>query len=192
MRTRWWLIVAAYVAILFAMQPRLGFVVDAVKERWGVPAFERAMLAAAVAAGLLFVALVTRIWRAASRTDRMLLVAVAVLYVVGVSLLDIPQERLHYVEYGLLAGLVYFACRRDLKRNMSTWQAAFAAIVITIGLGYLDEKLQGALWERRYFDWRDVLLNAQAAVLGTLASVPVERVGNRGREPGLPPRPASA
>jgi len=39
-----------------------------------------------------------RIWRTASRADRMLLVAVAALYVVGVSLLDIPQERLHYVE----------------------------------------------------------------------------------------------
>jgi len=98
MRTRWWLLVAAYVAVLFAMQPRLGFVVDAAKERWGVPAFEWTMLAAAVAAGLLFVALAMRIWRTASRADRMLLVAVAALYVVGVSLLDIPQERLHYVE----------------------------------------------------------------------------------------------
>jgi len=126
MRTRWWLLVAAYVAVLFAMQPRLGFVVDAAKERWGVPAFEWTMLAAAVAAGLLFVALAMRIWRTASRADRMLLVAVAALYVVGVSLLDIPQERLHYVEYGLLAGLVYFACRRDLKRNMSVWIAGSA------------------------------------------------------------------
>jgi len=89
----------------------------------------------------------------------------------------------------LLAGLVYFACRRDLKRNMSVWQAALAATVITIGLGYLDEGLQGALWERRYFDWRDVLLNAQAAVLGTLASVP--GIG-AARPIRLSPRPASA
>lgn len=175
MRNRWWLLVAAYVVALFAMQPRLGFVVDAFKEQWGAATFERTMLAAAVVVGLLFATMAQRIWSTATRADRLILIAVVALYVVGVAMLDIPQERLHYVEYGLLAGLIYFACRRDPKLSMGGWQAALAAIAMTIGLGYLDEWLQGELWERRYFDWRDVLLNAQAAVLGTLASVPIER-----------------
>ena len=179
MKGRWWPLAAAYTAGLFALQPRLGFFVDAFKERWGAPAFERTMLAAVVVAGLLFAAIAARLWRAATGTERFVLMAVAVLYVVGVALLEIPQERLHYVEYGLLAGLVYFACRRDSGQGLTTGQAAVAAILITIGLGYLDEALQGALWERRYFDWRDVQLNAQAAVLGVLASVPIERAGTR-------------
>jgi len=179
MRGRWWLLVATYVVVLFAMQPRLGFAVDAFKERWGQATFERTMLAAAVTAALLFAATTLRIWRVATRTDRLLLVAVVAFYGVGVSLLEVPQERLHYVEYGLLAGFVYFACRRGLERSMSSWRAALVAIVVTIGLGYLDEVLQGSFWERRYFDWRDVLLNAQAAVLGTVASIPIERTSKR-------------
>jgi len=179
MRGRWWLGVAVYVVVLFAMQPRLGFAVDAVKERWGVATFERTMLAAAVAAGLFFAALALRAWRTATTVDRLLLVAVVALYTLGVSLLEVPQERLHYAEYGLLAGLIYFACRRDLGRGMGKWPAALTAIVITTSLGYLDEALQGALWERRYFDWRDVRINAQAAVLGIVASVPIERVTKR-------------
>jgi hypothetical protein len=157
------------------MQPRLGFIVDGLKERWGVPGFERAMLAAAVAVGALLVALAARVWRLASSTDRLLLMAAVALYVLGVSLLEIPQERLHYMEYGTLAALVYCACRRATSWNPGIWPAAVVAIAVTIGFGYLDEVLQGALWERRYFDWRDVLLNGQAAVLGTIASVPVER-----------------
>jgi len=176
---RWWLLVAGYVMLLFAMQPRLGFVVDDLKQRWGVAAFDRVMLAAAIVAGLLFVVLALRVWRTAGTVDRLLLLAAVALYVLGVSLLEIPQERLHYVEYGVLAGLAYFACRRGTARAMGVWQAALAAILITTGLGYLDEALQGALWERRYFDWRDVLLNGQAAVLGTIAAVPIERVAKR-------------
>jgi len=178
-RRRLWLSVAAYVVLLFAMQPRLGFVVDELKERWGVPAFEGVMLAAAVAAGLLLVALALRVWSTAASSDRVLLVVAVALYGLGVSLLEIPQERLHYAEYGVLAGLVYFACRRGTTRDVAIWHAAVAAIVITIGFGYLDERLQGALWERRYFDWRDVVLNGQAAVLGTIASIPIERATNR-------------
>ena len=174
-RRRWWLFVAIYVGLLFAMQPRLGFIVDGLKERWGVAGFERAMLAAAVAVGVLFVGLAARVWRLASSTDRLLLIGAGALYLLGVSLLEIPQERLHYMEYGTLAALVYFACRRATSWNPGIWPAAVVAIVVTFGFGYLDEVLQGALWERRYFDWRDVLLNGQAAVLGTIASVPVER-----------------
>ncbi len=178
-RRRWWFLVAAYVALLFAIQPRLGFLVDALKEAWGVPTFERVMLATTVVAGLLFATFALRLWRAATVTDRMLLGVAAALYAVGVSLLEVPQERLHYVEYGALAGLVYFACRRGCGQGLSTWPAALVAIAITTGFGYLDEVLQGALWERRYFDWHDVVLNGQAAVLGTIASVPVERLGQR-------------
>jgi hypothetical protein len=170
------MLVAGYVVALFAMQPRLGFVVDAIKERWGVRAFEQVMLAAAVGAGLAFALVAWRLWRRASQLDRGLLLVAAALYVVGTALLEIPQERLHYVEYGLLAGLIYVVCRRE---GVGTPASIVIAIAVTSTFGYLDEFLQGALWERRYFDWRDVQLNAQAAVLGTVAAVPLERTVRR-------------
>jgi hypothetical protein len=165
-----WTLVAAYVAALFALQPRLGFMVDAAKARWGEAAFAQGMLAVAVLGGLVFVALALRVWQRSGALDRALLVAVAALYVVGTALLDVPQERLHYLEYGLLAGLVYLAAQHQ---GMTRRRAALLALVLTTALGYFDEYLQGALWERRYFDWRDVQLNFQAAVLGTLAGLAV-------------------
>jgi VanZ family protein len=168
---RWWLATGAYVALLFAMQPRLGFVVDALKARWGVPVFEQAMLAAVVIAGIGFLAIVWPVWRRARAADRVLLVAVVGLYILGVTFLEIPQERLHYVEYGVLAGLIYGGCREE---RVGVGGAVGIAILVTAALGYLDERLQD-VWERRYFDWRDVQVNAQAAVLGTFAAVSVER-----------------
>jgi len=121
-----------------------------------------------------------RLWRRASGFDRVLLVAVLVLYAGATAMLEIPQERLHYAEYGLLAGLVFFAAR---AQGAGRWTAAAAAVMVTSGLGYLDEHLQGAFWERRYFDWRDVQLNVQAALLGALTSLPLDRVVN-GSAPG--------
>jgi hypothetical protein len=168
----WWTVVAIYTVVLFAVQSRLGFLVDALKERWGVPTFERFMLAVALGAGAIFLVLAWRLWSRAAGADRGFLVLAAVGYAVGISLLDVPQERLHYVEYGVLAGLIYFAAR---AQGLGLRGAAVLAFAATSALGYLDEVLQGALWERRYFDWRDVQLNVQAAVLGTLAAVPVER-----------------
>ena len=172
----WWTLVVAYVAALFALQPRLGFIVDAAKERWGDAMFARGMLTATVLAGLLFAVLVVRVWRQASATDRGLLLVVAGLYIVGVALLDVPQERLHYVEYGVLAALIHLGC---VGSGMSPGRAALVAIVATSALGALDEVLQGAFWERRYFDWRDVQLNIQAAVLGALAGLAVGRASRR-------------
>lgn len=172
----WWAAAAGYVALLFSLQPRLGFWVDAAKERWGVPTFELVVLLAVVATGLLLAMLAWWLWRRADPFDRVLLLAVLVLYAGATALLEIPQERLHYAEYGVLAGLIFFAAR---AQGAGRWPAAAVALVATSGLGYLDEHLQGAFWERRYFDWRDVQLNVQAAVLGTLASVPVDRVVRR-------------
>ncbi|NIR42422.1 MAG: hypothetical protein GWN99_00870, partial [Gemmatimonadetes bacterium] len=49
---RSWLAVLVYVAVLFGLQPYLGLAVDAFKARWGVPAFERLMLAVALTVGV--------------------------------------------------------------------------------------------------------------------------------------------
>ena len=174
---RWWVLVAVYTAVLFAVQSRLGVLVDALKERWGVPAFETFMLAVALAAGAVFLVLAWRLWSRAGSTDRGLLILAAIGYALGIGILEVPQERLHYVEYGLLAGLVYFAGQ---AQGLGTRNSALLAIAATSALGYLDEVLQGAFWERRYFDWRDVQLNVQAALLGTLVAVPVERIVRRG------------
>ncbi len=170
--------VAAYIVGLFALQPRLGFVVDALKERWGDAALATVLTLIAALGGVALVASVSRVWSAATMPERAGLGIAVLLYVLGVWVLEIAQERLHYLEYGLLAALVYTGLTRGGLRRPP---AAVIAIVATALLGWLDEELQGRLWERRYFDWRDVRLNLQAAILGTGVAVPFCNVLERRR-----------
>ena len=176
----WWGLVAIYVAVVFAAQPYLGFAVDALKARWGEAGFATAVsaLAGLVAVAVALAAL--PLIRAATRTERLVLATGAMLYVVGVATLDIPQERLHYAEYGLLSGLVFAGLQGSRPR--ASWRMALLAIAVVAALGWLDETLQGALWERRYFDWRDVQLNVRAAALGTLLAVPLWSAHRRARK----------
>lgn len=173
----WWAFVAAYVVALFAAQPRLGFAVDAFKARWGDAALERTVWVAAGLAAAVLVGALVRLWRVARPAERLLVLAGVGLYGIGVLALEIPQERLHYVEYGVLAGLLYVGLE---SRPGWRWpKAALVALLVTSGLGYLDEVLQGRFWERRYFDWADVALNVRAAALGILVAVPMFRAARR-------------
>ena len=166
----YWLLVAGYVVVLFALQPRLGFGVDAFKARWGERSFELTMTTVAVAVGLAVAALLVLAWRGATAGERALLLLGLLLYGLGVAALSIPQERLHYVEYGLLSGLFALGLEAPLR---SQWKAATVAVLAAFALGAVDEMLQGLFWERRYFDWADIWLNARAAVLGAVIATPL-------------------
>lgn len=90
-----------------------------------------------------------------------LLVATLIGYALALSWLKIPEERMHLVQYGVLVVLVV----RALKLDVSTPKACVAAVVITSLAGWGDEGIQYLL-PNRYFDWKDVFLNAISAVLG--------------------------
>ena len=176
----WWGLVALYVAVVFAAQPYLGFAVDALKARWGEAGLATAVSALAGAVALAVALAALPLIRTATRTERLVLAIGAMLYVGGVATLDIPQERLHYAEYGLLAGMVFVGLQG--ARPKASWQSVVLTIVVAAALGWLDETLQGAFWERRYFDWRDVQLNVRAAALGTLLAVPLWSAYRRARK----------
>ena len=82
-------------------------------------------------------------------------------YAFGMILLPIPEERLHFIEYGILAFLIYQALILDFK-NGKAYLAAFA-VTSLIGLG--DEGIQYLL-PNRYYQFQDVCLNSASAVLG--------------------------
>lgn len=168
----YWVMVAAYVVLLFSLQPRLGFWVDAFKARWGVAALGIATWVASALTAVVLVALLGRLWQGALASERAVFVAALVVYGIGVVLLDTPQERLHYVEYGLIAALIYGGLSAR-GPQVHCWRCIVIAVAVTAALGYLDERLQGWFWERRYFDWRDVRLNAQAALLGVATGTPL-------------------
>ena len=74
-----------------------------------------------------------------------------------------PAERLHLVEYGLVAFFLVRALRLDL-----TGRNAFAvAFVLTGVIGLVDEVIQGVL-PQRFFELKDVLLNVVSGGLGLI------------------------
>lgn len=102
-----------------------------------------------------------------------LLAAFAAVYAAIFWFLPVPQERLHFLEYGAIASLAYAALRERRRVSghppLGSWRALLwapgaRAIYLTSLLGWADEGIQ-ALVPHRYYDLRDVGFNALAAVL---------------------------
>lgn len=177
---RAWGAVGGYVFLLLAVQPRLGFAVDAFKARWGERTLDRTAYLVAAAAALALALAGARWWRLTTAGERAAAAAALLAYAWGVAALEVPQERLHYLEYGLLAALVYRAVEPMPPAGARPRAAPLvAAALVTGGIGLLDEILQGWLWARRYFDWADVWLNLRAGALGLLVAVPARAARRR-------------
>jgi hypothetical protein len=84
--------------------------------------------------------------------------------------MDRAEEKLHFFEYGLLAGLVYAAMleragrRRTTAKGPRSWWPAPAAVILTSVLGWGDEGIQ-AILPNRVYELRDVGLNVAAALI---------------------------
>ncbi len=74
-----------------------------------------------------------------------------------------PAVRLHLVLYGFMSWVLYSALRLDLSPR----RAYLVSLVATALLGLVDECIQWVL-PQRFFDIRDVQLNALAGALGLL------------------------
>jgi len=75
-----------------------------------------------------------------------------------------PAERLHLIEYGLLAYLLYKA----LRLYLSSGKSYVFGFLIASAFGFLDEFIQYKL-PNRVFEFRDAMTNMLAAGLGLLA-----------------------
>ena len=111
------------------------------------------------------------------------LAAFAVLYLLVLWPIRMPEERFHLLEYGLLAGLVYAALlERERPGAGLRWSASRAtlAVMVTGAGGWLDEGIQYLL-PNRHYDWVDVGLNLLAAVLavGAMAASAEARRADR-------------
>jgi VanZ family protein len=71
-----------------------------------------------------------------------------------------PEESIHFIEYGVLSVLFF----RALLFRLSDWSIYVAAVLLCSLIGTLDEVVQ---WftPQRYFDFRDIWLNASAGFL---------------------------
>lgn len=94
------------------------------------------------------------------------LLAVGAIYAVAIVPMRSPEEKVHFIQYGIVALLAYeaFPVRR---------RYLFAAVFV-LGSGWVDEGIQ-ALLPSRFYDLRDVAFNAAAGVLALLARYAVTR-----------------
>ncbi len=90
-----------------------------------------------------------------------LFVLVILAYVDGLGKILNPEEKIHFLEYGFLAYLVYRAVSIDVRGG----HAYLCAFLLTAVFGWIDEGIQHLL-PGRYYQIQDVLLNGFSAGLG--------------------------
>jgi VanZ family protein len=184
---RWWQAVAATLGAIYLSLYPLQFALDALRER-------NLLRKSIVGAGALVVAGVLgwMLRRRAGWREWLVLALSAALYSLVGSRYEVIQERIHLLQYGLVALLFLGAlearatagARGFLDAVVTAPREAAGAVALTAAAGWLDEGIQGLL-PNRYYDLRDVALNALAGVLAVgslallrrarLASAPAER-----------------
>ncbi len=126
------------------------------------------------AAGICFW-LVRHFYRNPARFRR-LLVLIPIAVVMDLSLIVVPVERIHYVQYGFLTWVAYKA----------TGKQALAGLMGFV-IGAVDEAFQYWILYAGdpviYFDWNDIALNAMGVLAVLLFVLPGEPLGNLPKKP---------
>lgn len=92
--------------------------------------------------------------------SRAILVLVMTAYSAALCIIKFPEEKLHLVEYGILAYLLFMA----VKDRVTPARAYAAALMLASFFGWLDEAIQYFL-PNRYYQNSDVILNAFSAAM---------------------------
>ncbi len=175
-----WGWVALCSLVIFSIVPLARLIQNFVSTRWGRTAFGFAVLAG-VGAFFLAVAnyLLFRL-KIRSFSRYLWLAGVLGLYIYfTLKLWRAPEEAVHFLEYGLL-GLLLFRALSLTVRDKTVYLTAFLCGSL---VGTVDEILQW-LTPGRYWDFRDVGLNALAAGLIQVAIWRGIRPGNISGKPG--------
>lgn len=106
------------------------------------------------------------------------LLAVAVGYAAVIWPMESPEEKLHFLEYGVVALLAFSGAPVAWSES----RRLAAAALFTAGAGWVDEGLQ-ALLPTRHYDLRDVGFNALAGLMALGAFVLVRFVARRTHHP---------
>jgi len=85
---------------------------------------------------------------------------ISCLYGLVIYILELPEEQVHFIEYGILSALIYLALTHDIN-NSSIY---FLSVLIVFIFGAIDEVIQWVL-PNRVFDIRDLIMNGSAGIL---------------------------
>jgi VanZ family protein len=127
-----------------------------------------------LAVGLVLVAVVVLLVRdfmrrRPSRRELLIVVLLVAAYASVLLWMDRAEERLHLVQYGLVAAFFYRALGERHRAGRRLWfSPSVGAVLLTTAAGWLDEGIQHFLPSRVY-DLRDVAFNALAGLLAVIA-----------------------
>ena len=157
-RSQYWLRVLAWVGIIYASLPGVRPLCDFLKAKTPFLILINSFIAIVLI--VLAVEIIRwRVWKGAF--SYFLIWSIFVSYGYLLLFLKIPEEKIHLIEYGFLAFLVFRAVSLDYQ-GIKRYAMAF---VISSLLGWLDEVIQHFL-PNRYYQNSDVLLNMVSAGLG--------------------------
>lgn len=165
---RSWIAAGLWLAAIYASASQARVVAEALRVR--------GLLAAAVWAAFALAVGAVLAWVARARPGPW---ALAVLGAAAAALLlclrriPNPEEKIHFIQYGVLAGLLVAALG-----ERPSWLRVPAVLLLTALAGLGDEAIQRYL-PGRVFDWHDVRINAAAGAL-VVATLELMRLARRG------------
>jgi hypothetical protein len=164
-RARPWILVTLWVLVIYTTIPFVRALREWFVARWSPLLISWAVAAVIVVAAVVTLALLAR--RAGEFRPGALpwIIAVATVMVLWTfSLRRSPEEAVHFLEYGVLALLLH----RALRPFIPDASVFVAGALLGALVGTVDEVIQW-ISPSRFWDWRDLVLNAGAGVLVQLA-----------------------
>ncbi len=161
----WWVATAAWGLLIFVAIPFVRLVTDWIREHLGGAVFGYAVIVLVVAALITTVAILRRA-RPRPGPGPLLWLGVVASGFVGwtIHLWERPEEAIHFIEYGVIGIFAY----RALSIQLAQRRVHLAAALVGILIGTCDEILQW-ITPDRYWDYRDLVINAGACIMVQLA-----------------------
>jgi len=160
-----WLPVLAWVLVLYTSIPFVRHLRELFVAHWSPALIGYAVIVAVLLATTGALVSVRRSPRTLTGADVAWLLAVGAALVLWTSrLMGQPEEAIHFLEYGMLGILLY----RALQPRIQDVSVFLAAALVGVLVGTVDELIQWIV-PGRYWDFRDIGLNAGACVLTLVA-----------------------
>ncbi len=165
---RWWFASLALVILIYSTLYIVRTPTEFLRER---NLLRPAVATAFISAALPLLWLVRRS-RPGAR-EKAVLVVCGGLFVWLIRLAELPEERIHFLEYGLLGGMLFQASRLRAERlgrsgSRAELGAAVLAMVLAGLAGWGDEGIQAVL-PNRYYDLRDIVFNVVSSTVAVAA-----------------------
>lgn len=182
---RWWTAVAVALGATYASLSWMQVALDALRER---NLLRRSLVAVAALTAAGIVGWLLR--RRAGWREWLVLGACAVAYALVATRFEVIQERIHLLQYGLVALLFLGALEARASGGTARFlavvetppRAAAGAVLLAAAAGWIDEGIQGIL-PNRHYDLRDVGLNALAGAMAVAALAGLRRARAAGGAP---------